>query len=82
MIFWQRDNDYTMNEIFYTREELESNDFHVGDFKNSANFYFGIEIGDLEPTGFDILNNPYIEFVGFAWNFTDGIIKYLDIDHC
>ena len=57
MIFWQRDNDYTMNEIFLTPKELEP-EFKLGDY-DSGHVIFGIDVRELED--FDLLNNPYVE---------------------
>ena len=38
----------------------------LGGFNNSMNFMFGLSGGSLnDEEGFDILNNPYIEFHGF-----------------
>ena len=36
----------------------------LGNFNNSANFIFGLTGTDIRTEEFDILNNPYVEFVG------------------
>ena len=44
MIFWQRDNDYTLNEIFLTPQELDL-EFSLGDY-DSGHFIFGVDVRD------------------------------------
>ena len=70
LIFLQRDNDYTLNEIFQSPEEMQDM-FSLGDFE-SGNFLFGIDVVDLKETGFDLLNNPYVEYYGSNWQFDIG----------
>ena len=63
-IYWQRENEYTKNEIFLSPTELENLTVKLGDLKNSAKFVFGLNVGTIEATGFDVFNNPYVEFKG------------------
>ena len=81
-IFFKRANDYTINEIFLTKEEVENTQSYLGDFKDSANFFFGLDVGDIESTGIDILNNPYVEFIGYSWNISTGLQNYYEIELC
>ena len=61
-IFWQRNNDYTNNEIFLTTEEMDKSRMYMKDFQDTANFIFGLNVYD---PGFDVLNNPYVLIRGF-----------------
>ena len=79
-IFWQRDNIYTLNDIFLTLEEMET-EFSLGDF-DSGHFFFGIDVQDLEVSGFDLLNNPYVEFFGYNWRMSVGVLRQIEIDIC
>ena len=63
-IYWQKENEYTKNEIFLNPNELEKLTVKLGDLGNSAKFVFGLNVGTIEATGFDMLNNPYVEFKG------------------
>ena len=44
-------------------------DITIGKFNNSMNFIFGVDGGE----DFDVLNNPYIEYLGFDMHSGDGI---------
>ena len=78
-IFWQRDNTYTKNDIYITTEEIKKTEFKLSDF-DTGNFIFGIDYGDMGD--FDILNNPYVEFVGVQFNQAKGIIGFPEIVRC
>lgn len=39
----------------------------LGNFNDSMNFFFGL-IGDYDPDTFDMLNNPYIDYVAYRFN--------------
>ena len=45
MIFWQRDNDYSLNEIFLTPEEIAP-ELNLGQF-DSGHMIFGIDVRQL-----------------------------------
>ena len=49
---------------------MASMDIKMGDYDNSMNFAFGLKGRSVRSEGFDILNNPYVRFVGLEK--TDG----------
>jgi hypothetical protein len=61
----------------------------LGNFNDSMNFFFGI-IGEYDPESFDMLNNPYIEYVAYRWNanhsavpiVTQNIAEDYEVIHC
>lgn len=62
-IYGERENVYILNSVFYSTEEMiEMDDFTLGKFNNSANFAFGFTGEEIQQI--DILNNPYVEFIG------------------
>ena len=78
MIFWQRDNDYSLNEIFLTPEEMET-EFSLGDY-NSGHFIFGVDTRDMDD--FDMLNNPYVEVGTVAYHSTYGLVENYPMEYC
>ncbi len=62
MIYENNEHDYRRIGITYSEEEMVNMDATLGRFNNSMNFVFGL--ADL-PHDFDILNNPYIEVIGY-----------------
>ena len=52
------------------------------DFKDSAKFIFGLNVGSVEVTGFDMLNNPYVEFKGYQQQYWKNIAKYFELEIC
>ena len=75
MIYGEREHDYNSNEIFYSEEQMAELDINLEAFYNSLNFIFGLTGGDVSEDSFDILNNPYVRFVGLertvGRNFTE-----------
>ena len=49
----------------YSNEQLHSMDITLSRFQDSFNFMFGLtHIGNRDD-GFNIQNNPYVEFIGY-----------------
>ena len=40
-------------------------DWKMGDFDSSLNFVVGLQVYEEDEPDFDVLNNPYFEFVGY-----------------
>ena len=57
-----------------TNLEVNLKDF---DFK----FGFGLEHRDMGEN-FDVLNNPYVEIVGYQWDILSGLTHYIDLEMC
>ena len=72
-IFWERTNDFTKNQIFLSIDEMNNAevDFNKVDFK----FGFGVETRDIDNPDFDLLNNPFVEIVGYNWNISIGMTE-------
>ena len=81
-IYWQKENEYTKNEIFLSPMELEDLTVKLGDLKNSAKFAFGLNVGTVEATGFDMLNNPYVEFKGLEMQYWNDKTTLFDLEVC
>ena len=77
-IFWQRENDYTNNEIFLTDEEMINTEINMGDYE--IKFAFGVDVREI--ADFDITNNPYIEIKGYEWDITKGPLRYIETESC
>jgi hypothetical protein len=60
-IFVKHEYTYVTNKVLYAPEEMENFNVSLGKYNNSANFIFGLMTNRDD---FDVLNNPYIEFVG------------------
>ena len=55
------EHEYSRIEITYSEEEMINQGVTLGRFNNSMNFAFGLtSLGE----NFDILANPYVEFLG------------------
>ena len=63
-IFLQRASDYTVNEIFLSKEEMTDTEINLGDF--DFKFAFGLEVKDM--VDFDMSNNPYVEIIGYIYH--------------
>ena len=81
-IYWQKENEYTKNEIFLNPNELEKLTVKLGDLGNSAKFVFGLNVGTIEATGFDMLNNPYVEFKGIEQQWLKDNTTLFDLEVC
>ena len=84
-IFVNRDYSFINNSIFYKAEDMNSFDVNIGvyPYNKSANFIFGVTGGDLwSNEAFDILNNPYIEFIGAQMTSGDIIDSVHELQHC
>ena len=63
-IFSKREHAFSSNGVFYSEEQMNNLDVTFGKYDNSMNFVFGLTGGDIDSPDFDILNNPYVRFVG------------------
>ena len=63
-IYTTRENTYTKRDLTYTDDQVGEIDVTLGKFNNSLNFVFGLT---GLPEGFDILNNPYVEIIGYEY---------------
>ena len=50
-------------------ELMKNAELRMNEFEDSANFAFGISVGEIEVSEIDILNNPYVEFKGVLFSF-------------
>ena len=62
-IYVHRANDFTQQEFTYSETEMSNLNVTFGNFNDSMNFVFGLT---ALPEGFDILNNPYVQFMGLS----------------
>ena len=72
-IFSTREHTFIRNEIVYTEDEMADFGINVGKFNNSMNFAFGLKGNDIREGVVDILNNPYVRFIGME---KDGVRTY------
>ena len=57
-----------------------SEEFSLGDFDDSGNFFFGIDVKN-DPD-FDLLINPYIKFFGYSFSQSVGVLEEHEIEYC
>ena len=56
------EHTYDSRPYYWTKEQLDEENFTLGRFNNSMNFIFGLSGGNMGDPTFDILNNPYIDY--------------------
>ena len=78
-IFWQRENTYTENQIFLSDEEMTNTEINIGDY--NLKFAIGLDSKDMGDD-FDVLNNPYVQIVGYNWHIMLGLQYYMDLEIC
>ena len=54
----------------------------LGKFDNSLNFMWGLSGGDMGNEGFDILNNPYIEYHAFERRGGRNFYEKYELEMC
>ena len=68
-IYEDREHSYILSRLYYSVEEMNAMEISFAKYDNSMNFVFGltgIKDEKLEDgAAFDILNNPYVEFLGY-----------------
>lgn len=72
-IYGTREHDYRKRDLTYTKAEMLDMNVTLGRFNDSFNFYFGLS---FLPPEVDVMNNPYVEFVGYNTTFVDGAWQY------
>lgn len=79
----QRENIFASLFVSYNAEEMANHNVTFGAMNNSLNFVFGLT--NL-PDGFDIMNNPYVEFLGHEASDNGGgywdLRNIYDLDLC
>ena len=81
-IYWKRENDYTNNRIYLTEEDMDNSYAFLDQFDGSGDFLFGVNIGSIDQTSFDTLNNPYIEWNAFTFEWSLNKLKFFELEHC
>ena len=61
---------YTQKDSTLTVEQMNNLNVTLGRYNDSLNFIFGLS---MLPANFDILNNPYFEFLGYELTPKDGL---------
>ena len=64
-IYQTREHVFSEKKVILDEEELPKQEITLGKFNNSLNFAFGVVNYDED---FDILDNPYVEFVAYSMN--------------
>ena len=55
---------------------------NLGKFNNSMNFAFGLKGADIETGAVDVLNNPYVRFLGFEKQFGRTYYEKYEFELC
>ena len=71
--------EYTRNQIYLSDEEMTNLEVDLKSF--DFKFGFGLEHRDMGDE-FDVLNNPYVEIVGYQWHITSGMTHLIDLEMC
>ena len=61
-IYRTREYDYWKIDLTYNKDQMNNMNVTLGKFNNSLNFIFGL--ANYDPN-FDVLNNPYVNLVGY-----------------
>ena len=51
-------------------------------FDGSGDFIFGVNVGSIDETSFDTLNNPYIEWNFFTYELSLNRLNFFELEHC
>lgn len=65
----------------YRDSELSQNMFSANEFEDSLNLAFGV----VAPEGFDVMNNPYIDFKAYTIEYmhtSERIVETLELHKC
>ena len=69
-IYSTREYEYKKRDLLYTKEQMRNMNFTLGQFDSSLNFVYGLF---SLPVDFDVLNNPYVEFLAWEHIFVNGL---------
>ena len=78
-IWEDRDADISKNLLVFNEDHRPPEQISFGNFENSLNVIFGLVYDDA---GWDILNNPYVEFRGHQISNGMKITNLLDLHIC